>query len=110
MDKIVRSICQACHSECGVLVHVNKEKATKVEGDPNHPISKGFICVKGTAEPRRTYHSDRLKYPLRRVGERGEARWERISWDRALDENSLHNCFSLAKTLTHLIIDLVSLG
>ena len=86
MKKVVRSVCQACHSECGVLVHVNNGKAIKVEGDPKHPMSRGFICVKGQAEPQRTYHPDRLKYPLRRVGDRGEGKWEQVSWDKVLAE------------------------
>ena len=89
MKRIARSICQACHSECGVLVQVNNGKATKVGGDPEHPASRGFICVKGKAEPQRTYHPDRLKYPLKRACERGEGKWQRISWDQALSEIAL---------------------
>ncbi len=85
MKKIVRTICQACHCECGVLVHVEDDKVAKVVGDPKHHMNKGFICVKGQMEPHRTYHPDRLKYPIRRVGGRGEGKWERISWDVALD-------------------------
>ena len=85
MEKIVRSVCQACHCECGVFVHVRNGKVTKIEGDPNHPMNRGFICVKGRAQPQVVYHPDRLKYPLRRAGERGGGKWERISWDEALD-------------------------
>jgi len=86
MEKIVRTICQACHSECGVLVHVDKGKVTKIKPDPNHPSSRGYICVKGTNYAQFTYHPDRLKYPLRRAGGKGEGKWERVSWDQALDE------------------------
>ena len=86
MEKRVRTVCQACHCECGVIAHVRDGKVTRVEGDPEHPMNKGFICVKGKAEPQRTYHPERLKYPLKRVGDRGEGKWERISWDTALDE------------------------
>lgn len=85
MKTIIRSVCQACHCECGVKVHIENGKAVKVEGDPHHPMSKGFICIKGKAEPARTYHSERLKYPMKRTGGRGEGKWERISWDTALD-------------------------
>ena len=85
MEKIVRSVCQACHCECGVFVHVRDGEVTKIEGDPNHPMNRGFICVKGRAQPQVVYHPDRLKYPLRRAGERGGGKWERISWDEALD-------------------------
>ncbi len=84
MERIVRSVCQACHCECGVMVHVDDRKVTKIEGDSNHPMNRGFICVKGRAEPERTYHPDRLKYPLQRVGARAEGRWKRVSWDEAL--------------------------
>ena len=86
MKKIVRSICQACHCNCGVLVHVEDGKVIKVSGDPGHPMNRGFICVKGQAQPELLYHPDRLHHPLRRTGERGEGQWQRISWDEALDE------------------------
>ncbi|MBW1942984.1 MAG: molybdopterin-dependent oxidoreductase, partial [Deltaproteobacteria bacterium] len=86
MEKIVRSVCQACHCECGVLVHVTDGKVSKIEGDPDNPMNRGFICVKGRAQPQVAYHPDRVKFPMRRVGERGSGKWERISWDTALDE------------------------
>ncbi len=86
MKKIVRTICQGSHMECGVRVHVEDGKITKIEGDPGNPVTKGFICPKGRVQHQFTYHPDRLKYPLRRVGERGSGKWERISWDEALDD------------------------
>jgi thiosulfate reductase/polysulfide reductase chain A len=86
--KIIRSICQACHCNCGVLVHVEDGKVTRVTGDPGHPMNRGFICVKGQAQPELLYHPDRLKYPMKRTGERGQGKWRRISWDDALDEIS----------------------
>ena len=70
MEKIVRSVCQACHCECGVLVHVRDSKIIRIKGDPEHPMNRGFICVKGRAYPQVVHHPDRLKYPLRRAGER----------------------------------------
>ena len=85
MERTVRTVCQACHAECGVIAHVNSGRVTRITGDPNHPMNRGFICVKGRSEPERLYHPDRLKYPLRRAGERGSGKWERISWDTALD-------------------------
>ncbi|MFC1893845.1 molybdopterin-dependent oxidoreductase, partial [Chloroflexota bacterium] len=85
MEKILRSVCQACHCQCGVIVHTDDGRVTKVVGDPNHPMNQGFICVKGQAQPELLYHPDRLKYPLRRAGKKGEGKWERISWDEALD-------------------------
>jgi anaerobic selenocysteine-containing dehydrogenase len=85
MGKIVRTVCQGCHSECGVLVHLNRGKVTKIKPDPDHPSSRGYICVKGTHYADFTYHPDRLKYPLRRLDGKGEGKWERISWNEALD-------------------------
>ena len=85
METRVRTVCQACHIECGVIAHVKDGKVTRIVGDPNHPMNRGFICVKGRSEPERLYHPDRLKYPLRRAGERGSGKWERVSWDTALD-------------------------
>jgi len=62
------------------------ELVVKVTGDPDSPTSRGYICPKGAASPELLYHPDRVLHPLRRKGERGENRWERISWDQALDE------------------------
>src|SRR4030042_3736130 len=86
MKRIVRSVCQACHCECGVLVHLEKGKVTKIEGDAAHPMNRGLICIKGRSQPELLYHPERLKVPLKQVGGRGSGRWERISWDDALDE------------------------
>ena len=84
MEKIIRTCCQSSHCECGVLVHVTDGKVTKIAADPQHPFTRGFICVKAQAQPEALYHPDRLKYPLRRVGEKGSGKWERISWEEAL--------------------------
>ncbi len=85
MKAVVRTVCQSCHSECGVLAHVEDGRVVGLRGDPHHPNNKGYICVKGKAEPGRLYHPDRLLHPLKRVGERGEGRWQRVSWDEALN-------------------------
>lgn len=86
MEKILRSTCQACHCECGVLVQVNDGKVTKIKGDPAHPMNRGFTCVKGRAQTQVLYHPDRLTHPLRRAGSRGSGKWETVSWDTALGE------------------------
>lgn len=83
--KIFKSTCRMDHGGCGVLVHVEDGKVVKIEGNPEHPISKGTLCVKGRAAIDHLYHPDRLNYPLQRAGERGEGKWQRISWDEALD-------------------------
>ncbi len=85
MEKTVRTVCQACHCECGVLVRIEGGRVVKIEGDPNHPMNRGFICVKGRAEKDRLYHPDRLKHPLKRLGKRGEGSWKRVGWNEALD-------------------------
>lgn len=75
-----------CHDGCGVLLYTNKDgKLVKVEGDPDNPFNQGRLCVRCLALPEVTNHEDRLKYPLKRVGKRGENKWERISWDEAYD-------------------------
>ena len=83
--KIVRTVCDRCHCECGVLVHVRDGKAIKIEGDPNHPINEGAMCAKGLAALQVVYHPERILYPIKRAGQRGEGKWERVSWDEALD-------------------------
>ncbi len=82
---VVRSTCGLCYAGCGVLVHLDNGKPAKIEGDPRSPVNKGRLCVKGSASLEYLYHPDRLKYPLKRGGNRGEGKWQRISWDEALD-------------------------
>ncbi|MFW9783299.1 MAG: molybdopterin-dependent oxidoreductase, partial [Candidatus Heimdallarchaeota archaeon] len=83
--KIVKTICFDCHSRCGVLLEVENGKLVGVKGDKDHPISHGYICPKGMACMEIIYHPERLTKPLLRVGERGEGKFEEISWDKALD-------------------------
>ncbi|MDP2917596.1 MAG: molybdopterin-dependent oxidoreductase, partial [Dehalococcoidia bacterium] len=84
-EEIIRSTCELCNSGCGVLVYTRDGRPIRVEGDPDNPINYGAICVKGQASLEYLYHPERLKYPLKRAGERGEGKWGRISWDEALD-------------------------
>ena len=86
MERIVRTVCQGCHCECGVLVKVVDEKVAEIKGDPDHPMNRGFTCIKGRVQHEVTYHPGRLKFPLKRAGARGEGKWVRVSWDEALDE------------------------
>jgi anaerobic selenocysteine-containing dehydrogenase len=72
------------HGGCGLRVHVEDGKIAKVEGDPDSPLNRGTICAKGIAQVERLNHPDRLRHPLKRVGERGAGKWERISWEEAL--------------------------
>jgi len=84
--RIVRSACRGCHGVCQVLVHLEGDRVVKVTGDPESPTSRGYLCPKGSVSPELLYHPDRLIYPLRRVGERGENKWRRVSWEEALSE------------------------
>jgi len=83
--KIFKSACRMCHGGCGVLVHVKDGKVIKIEGDPDSPLNKGSLCPKGKASIEHLYNKNRLKYPLKRVGERGDGKWKRIKWHEALD-------------------------
>jgi thiosulfate reductase/polysulfide reductase chain A len=82
----IRTVCQGCHSECGVLVNVEDNRVTAVKGDPNHPVSKGHVCVKGKTYGELISHPDRLRFPLKRGATKASGQWQRISWDQALDE------------------------
>ncbi len=84
--RVIRSACRMCHGVCQVLVHLEGDRVVKVTGDPYSITSHGYICPKGRAAPELLYHPERVLHPLRRAGKRGENRWERISWDEALDE------------------------
>ena len=76
--RIVRTMCDLCHCECGLLAHVQDGKVIEIEGDPNCPINEGHLCPKGLAAIQLLYHPDRIRYPLKRKGERGEGKWDRI--------------------------------
>ncbi|MFW6105239.1 MAG: molybdopterin-containing oxidoreductase family protein [Chloroflexota bacterium] len=84
-EKVIRTNCRGCHGGCGVLVHVRDGTIIKIEGDPDFPTNHGSICSKGLAFQQLVYHPDRVKYPLKRVGKKGEGKWQRISWDEAFE-------------------------
>src|SRR5262245_41974115 len=85
--RIVRAVCpHDCPDTCSMVVTVQGDRAIKIEGDPEHRFTGGFLCTKVSKYLDRVYHQDRVLYPQRRVGKKGEGRFERISWDEALDE------------------------
>ncbi len=115
MKQVVKAACpHDCPDACGVLITVQDGRATKIQGDPEHPVTQGFLCAKVAKYLDRVYSPDRVLYPMRRVGPKGPAAgaavaggsaratragqpraavptcsnsiWERISWDEALDE------------------------
>lgn len=80
------TICFGCTNHCGVIGWVQDGRVRKIEGNPLDPNSEGNICAKAQGMISYTYYPERLLYPLRRVGKRGEGKWKRVTWDQALDE------------------------
>ncbi len=85
---LVPTTCFNCESACGLLAYVDKEslRVQKFEGNPEHPGSRGRNCAKGPATLNQITDPDRILYPLKRVGRRGEGRWVQVSWDEAVDD------------------------
>ena len=86
MHEIRRTYCDLCHARCGVLLHLEDGRPIKCEGDPSHLVSRGRLCPRGEVLLTHLDNKERLDYPLRRVGARGAGRWERVSWDDALND------------------------
>src|SRR5882672_193969 len=92
MKSVVHAACpHDCPDACGVLITVEDGRATKIQGDPAHPVTRGFLCAKVTKYLDRVYSPDRVLYPMRRVAAKGEGHrngqdFVRISWNEALDE------------------------
>jgi anaerobic selenocysteine-containing dehydrogenase len=95
VKKVVHAACpHDCPDACGVLVTVEDGRATRIQGDPAHPVTRGFLCAKVTKYLDRVYSPERLLYPMRRMAPKGKgegnvADFVRISWDEALDEIAL---------------------
>ena len=97
MKRVVHAACpHDCPDACGVLITIDDGRATKIQGDPSHPVTRGFLCAKVAKYLDRVYSPARLLYPMRRIAPKGaQARgsdraFERISWERALDEVTGH--------------------
>jgi molybdopterin guanine dinucleotide-containing S/N-oxide reductase-like protein len=101
MKKVVHAACpHDCPDACGVLITVEDGRATKIKGDPAHPVTRGFLCAKVAKYLDRVYSPDRVLYPMRRLGPKGprtasegaraKQAWQRITWDEALDEITFH--------------------
>jgi anaerobic selenocysteine-containing dehydrogenase len=92
MKRVVHTVCSHdCPDACGILVTVEDGRATRVQGDPAHPVTQGFLCAKVTKYLDRVYSPDRVLYPMRRIAPKGKGKgdatdFERISWNEALDE------------------------
>src|SRR5262245_12828467 len=83
---LVPTICFNCEAACGLLAYIDKDtmKIRKFEGNPLHPGSRGRNCAKGPATINQVNDPERILYPMKRAGKRGEGEWERVSWDAAL--------------------------
>jgi anaerobic selenocysteine-containing dehydrogenase len=88
VPEIRHSVCALdCPDTCAVLVSIDGAgQATRLRGDPAHPVTRGFLCGKVARYLEREYSPERLLYPLRRIGAKGEGRFARVTWDEALDE------------------------
>ncbi|HKF22330.1 MAG TPA: molybdopterin oxidoreductase family protein [Candidatus Angelobacter sp.] len=92
MKKVVHAACpHDCPDACGALITVEDGKATRIQGDPAHPVTRGFLCAKVAKYLDRVYSPDRVLYPMRRVAPKGQGKadasdFTRISWDEALNE------------------------
>ncbi len=100
MNRIVKAACpHDCPDACGVLITAQDGRATKIQGDPEHPVTRGFLCAKVAKYLDRVYSPDRVLHPMRRIAPKGPGQpnaavgtnagaevWKRISWDEALAE------------------------
>jgi thiosulfate reductase/polysulfide reductase chain A len=82
----VRTTCRICLVRCGMNVEVQDGKVTRITGDKKHPLSKGYLCIKGLSSSDIMMSPRRIIYPQKRVGERGSNQWQRVSWDEALTD------------------------
>jgi anaerobic selenocysteine-containing dehydrogenase len=78
--------CHVCNIQDGAIAFVENGRVVKLEGNPEHVSTRGRLCAKGNSGMWYSYDPDRILYPLKRVGARGEGKWKRITWDEALAE------------------------
>lgn len=82
---VKRAVCpHDCWDTCSMLVHVKDGRVVRVMGDPDHPVTRGYLCVKTNHYEERVYSPDRVLYPMKRTGPKGSGQFARISWDEAL--------------------------
>ena len=78
--------CHVCNIQDGAIAFVENDRVVKLEGNPEHVSTRGRLCAKGNSGMWYSYDPDRILYPLKRVGARGEGKWKRITWEEALTE------------------------
>ena len=85
MPEVRHSVCALdCPDTCSLLINVDDGKGSHLRGNPNHPITRGFLCGKVARYLDREYSPDRLLYPQKRISTKGQGKFQRISWDEAL--------------------------
>ena len=84
--KAIPITCHVCNIQDGAIAFVENGRVVKLEGNPEHVSTRGRLCAKGNSGMWYSYDPDRILYPLKRVGARGEGKWKRITWDEALTE------------------------
>ena len=80
-----KTACHGCTNCCPVRVYTEDGRVVKIEGDPDGPLNKGGVCLKCLSQIQTVYSPRHVLHPMKRVGERGENKWEAISWDEAVD-------------------------
>ncbi len=93
----MKTSCHGCIQMCPAIAYLKDGVVVKLEGDPDAPVSRGSLCIKGLNQLHTMYSPRRVLHPLRRAGERGENKWEVISWDEAVEEAATHICDSIDK-------------
>lgn len=86
----MKTSCHGCIQMCPAIAYLQDGVVVKLEGDPDAPVSRGSLCIKGLNQLHTMYSPRRILHPLKRAGERGENKWEVISWDQAIDEAATH--------------------
>lgn len=84
-DGVISSMCEMCVWRCGLLAKIKDGRVVKLEGNPEHPHSRGNLCPRGQSGLMNTYDPDRVLSPLIRVGKRGEGKFRKATWEEALD-------------------------
>ncbi|WP_371153358.1 molybdopterin oxidoreductase family protein [Jannaschia sp. 2305UL9-9] len=84
-DEIRKTTCYMCACRCGIDVHIKNGKVAYIEGNRDHPVNRGVLCAKGSAGIMQHNAPSRLRNPMKRVGERGEGKFEDITWDEAYE-------------------------
>ena len=85
VEKWIQSVCQACPGGCGILVRVVDGKAVKIEGNPAHPVNRGRLCPMGQSGLQTLYNPDRIKDPMKKIGGRTSNKWQKVSWEEAME-------------------------